>query len=63
MEPRLGCDGLAGFQIARDRAGVWNDEGWWNQIKFPTPKITLDIVLIMFHLYPMPSQTGSGSRR
>jgi hypothetical protein len=26
MEPRLGCDGLAGFQIARDRAGVSNDE-------------------------------------
>jgi hypothetical protein len=33
------------------------------KIKFPAPKITLDIVPNMFHLPLMPSQTGSGSRR
>ena len=56
MEPRLGRDILAGFQIARDRAGVWND-GFW------VVKKVLDIVRTMFHLPSMPSQTGSGSRR
>jgi hypothetical protein len=34
MKPRSCFDDSAGFQIARDRAGVWNDErGWRRKVK------------------------------